>query len=251
MSSSNDGALKGIWVAGLVAFVCALVVSLAAVTLRPYQDANLEAERQTRVTAIIKGIPGIGQLAEAGAAKAIVLELGTDRIDARANPDAFDLDAQLKDETQSITLAAVDDVAGLKRRENRQLIYLLQNNDGKPVALILPVRGLGYASLLKGYLAIAGDGRTIHGLEFFEHAETPGLGARIDDVEWKAKWVGKQAFDDTGRLVIDVVKGQARTAFEVDAITGASRTSDGVEAIVRFWLGPLGYGPFLARLREG
>lgn len=251
MSTTTDGTLKGIWVAGVVAFVCALVVSLAAVTLRPYQDANLEAERQARVTAIIKGIPGIGHLAEAGAARAIVVELGTDRVDTKANPDAFDLDAQLKDETQSIALSTADDVAGLKRRENRQLMYVLQSAEGKLVALILPVRGLGYASLLKGYLAMAGDGRTIQGLEFYEHAETPGLGARIDEPAWKIKWVGKQAFDDADQLVIDVVKGEARTAFEVDAISGASRTSDGVEAIVRFWLGPLGYGPFLARLREG
>lgn len=249
MSANNDSPLKGILVAGTVAFVCALVVSAAAVTLRPYQDANLEAERQARVTAIIQGIPGIGHLAEAGAAKALIVELGTERIDPKGNPDTFDLDAQLKDEAQSIALSTADDIAGLKRRENRQLIYVLQDAQGGLVALILPVRGLGYASMLKGYLAMSGDGRTVQGLEFFEHAETPGLGARIDEPTWKAKWVGIEAFDDLGRLMIDVVKGQAQTQTQIDAITGASRTSDGVGALVRFWLGPLGYGPLLSRLR--
>lgn len=249
MSANNDSPLKGILVAGVVAFVCALVVSAAAVTLRPYQEANLEAERQARVTAIIQGIPGIGHLAEAGEAKALIIELGTDRIDPHADIDAFDLDAQLKDEAQSIALAPADDWAGLKRRENRQLIYALVDAQGGLVALILPVRGLGYASMLKGYLAMSGDGQTIQGLEFYEHAETPGLGARINEPSWKAKWMGIQAFDDLGRLVIEVVKGQAQTQAQVDAITGATRTSDGVGALVRFWLGPLGYGPFLAKLR--
>jgi len=166
-----------------------------------------------------------------------------------ADPDAVDVDAQLKDEAQSIALLPAEDGAGLKRRENRQVLYALQNPDGSLAALILPVRGLGYASMLKGYLAMAGDGRTVQGIEFYEHGETPGLGARIDDPQWKAKWVGKQAFDDVGALAIEVVKGQAQTDAQVDAITGATRTSDGVSALVRFWLGPLGYGPFLKRLR--
>ena len=250
-TATHDSALKGILVAGMVAFVCALVVSLAAVTLRPYQDANLAAERQSRVTAIIEGIPGLGHLAQTGVARALVLALGTDRVDASVDPETLDLVAQLKDDTQSIALPPADDIAGLKRRENHQVLYAIENADGGVAALILPVRGLGYASMLKGYLAVAGDGRTIQGLEFYEHGETPGLGARIDDPAWKAKWVGKQAFDSDGRLVIEVVKGQAQTDAQVDGITGATRTGEGINNTVRFWLGPLGFGPYLARLREG
>ena len=65
MTVNGDSTLKGILVAGGVAFVCALVVSLAAVNLRPLQDANREAERQARVLTIIQGIPGLGHLGDA------------------------------------------------------------------------------------------------------------------------------------------------------------------------------------------
>lgn len=251
MNANDNSAVKGILVAGAVAFVCALVVSLAAVNLRPMQEANRQAERQARIQVIVQGIPGLGRLAETGTARSLVLELGTARVDADGDPTAIDTDAQLQDDAHSIAIPVVDDIAGLKRRENRQVLYVIDNDAGGVAALILPVRGLGYASMLKGYLAMAGDGRTILGLEFYEHAETPGLGARLDDAAWKAKWMGKQAYDEQGAVTIEVVKGGARSDSQVDAITGATRTSDGVGNAVRFWLGPLGYGPYLATLREG
>lgn len=251
VNASTDTPIKAVLTAGLVAFVCALIVSVAAVSLRPYQDANRAAEREGRILAIIKGIPGMENLADAGGAKAWVVELGTDNLDARANPDVVDVDAQLKDPEQSIALNAKDDIAGLKRRENRQVIYAVLDPTGRPQALVLPVRGLGYASVLKGFLAMSADGSTILGIGFYEHGETPGLGARIDDASWKAKWVGKQAFNEQGDLAIEVVQGEARADFQVDAISGATRTSNAVGAMVRFWLGPQGFGPLLARLRGG
>lgn len=250
-TANNDGALKSILVAGAVAFVCALVVSFTAVTLRPYQDANLEAERQARIRAIVAGIPGLGQLAQAGAVRTYAIELGTARVEVPQNLAALDTDAQLQDETRSIAIPPAEDIAQLKRRENTQVFYAIENTDGTMAVLILPVRGLGYVSTIKGYLAMAGDGRTVRGIEFYEHGETPGLGARIDDAAWKSKWVDKQSYNAQGIVTIEVVKGQAQNEFEVDGITGATRTSDGVSDMVRFWLGPLGYGPYLETLREG
>lgn len=249
-NANNNSALKGIVVAGAVAFVCALVVSLAAVNLRPLQEANRQAERQARIQAIVAAIPGFGELAQAGTARAAVIELGTARIDASADPGSLDVEGQLKDDARSIAIPVADDIAGLKRRENRQALYVIESSQGQVAAVIVPVRGLGYASVIKGYVALAGDARTILGVEFYEHGETPGLGARIDDPAWKAQWAGKQAFDDAGTPIIEVVKGEARTDTQVDAITGATRTSDAVGNAVRFWLGPLGFGPYLAKMRK-
>lgn len=244
-TNPGNDAVKSILVAGAVAFVCALVVSVTAVNLRPYQDANREAERAARVEAIIQGIPGLGHLAGTGAATAFVIELGTANVADKMDPGAIDVDAQLKDETQSFAIPTAQDIAGLKRRENFQAVYAIKDETGRPQTLILPVRGLGYASMLHGYLAVKGDGRIIQGIEFYQHGETPGLGARIEDATWKAQWAGKRAYDDVGRVAIEVVKGQAADDTEVDALTGATRTSVGVNNLVRFWLGPMGYGPYL------
>ena len=61
-------------------------------------------------------------------------------------------------------------------------------------------------------------------------------------------WAGKQTADETGRVLIEVVRGVASGPFEVDGITGATRTGNGVTGMLRFWLGDWGYGPFLDRL---
>ena len=91
------------------------------------------------------------------------------------------------------------------------------------------------------------------GLTFYEHGETPGLGARIDDPAWKDLWMGKRVRDDAGALRIGVARQAVPSAspdapFLVDGIVGATWTSSGVDALVRFWMGEDGYGPFLEKL---
>lgn len=54
-----------------------------------------------------------------------------------------------------------------------------------------------------------------------------------------------------GEIRIGVVRGAAGNEYEIDGITGATRSSMGVSNLVRFWLGADGFGPFLANLREG
>jgi Na+-transporting NADH:ubiquinone oxidoreductase subunit C len=62
-------------------------------------------------------------------------------------------------------------------------------------------------------------------------------------------------FDERGRVTIDVIRGRAGTAGEdphrVDGLSGATITSRGVTAMLRFWLGDQGFGPYLATLKEG
>jgi Na+-transporting NADH:ubiquinone oxidoreductase subunit C len=48
-----------------------------------------------------------------------------------------------------------------------------------------------------------------------------------------------------------VARGPATTEYEVDGITGATRTSNAVTGMVRFWLGPDGYGPLIDAIRRG
>ena len=119
--------------------------------------------------------------------------------------------------------------------------------------MILPVYGYGLWSTLYGFIAVEEDGNTIYGLQFYEHAETPGLGAEVDNPRWKALWRGKKLRDDEGDLEINV--GKTVTAagpdYHVDALSGATLTSRGVDSLVRFWMSERGFEPFLERVRAG
>jgi Na+-transporting NADH:ubiquinone oxidoreductase subunit C len=99
-------------------------------------------------------------------------------------------------------------------------------------------------------LALEADLTTVAALTILEQGETAGLGARIEEPEWQAQWQGKQVANEEGETVIAVVRGKAANAYEVDGISGASRTGNGVTNMLRYWLGDHGFGPFLERLKQ-
>ena len=135
------------------------------------------------------------------------------------------------------------------------MVVYLAMQGGSMEKIILPVYGKGLWSTLYGFIALDRDLKTIRGITFYEHAETPGLGGEIDNPRWKNIWNGKQAFDEKGNLRIKVIKGIVDTSrqaakYQIDGLSGATRTTHGVNALVRFWLGSDGYGPFLNKLVE-
>ena len=80
----------------------------------------------------------------------------------------------------------------------------------------------------------------------------PGLGARITEPEWQAKWAGIIPYDDNGAPQVDLVKVRNPSAKnQVDAIAGATLTSNGVEHLMNFWLGEQGYKPLVDHIRNG
>ncbi|MGM8901092.1 FMN-binding protein, partial [Psychrobacter sp. 1Y4] len=85
---------------------------------------------------------------------------------------------------------------------------------------------------------------------FYEHKETPGLGARIEEPEWRAKWNGIHSYDDSGEVATGVTKAGNSKENWVDGISGATLTSRGVSNMIQFWLGEQGYKPYLDMLRE-
>jgi Na+-transporting NADH:ubiquinone oxidoreductase subunit C len=134
-------------------------------------------------------------------------------------------------------------------------VLTVRDASGAIQVLILPVWGSGYQSTLFGYLALAGDGNTVLALKFYQHGETPGIGARIEDPNWTALWAGKQIYDERDEVRIGVAKGpvargSSRYTHEVDGLSGATRTSDGVTNLLRYWLSDHGYGPYLKRIRR-
>jgi Na+-transporting NADH:ubiquinone oxidoreductase subunit C len=111
---------------------------------------------------------------------------------------------------------------------------------------------MGLWGTMYGFIAIDKDLNTIQGLTFYKHKETPGLGAEIDNPNWKAKWPGRLIHDDSGNIAIKVIKGPAASPSEaphqVDGLSGATLTSNGVTNLLKFWLGDNGFGPYLQSL---
>ena len=112
---------------------------------------------------------------------------------------------------------------------------------------------LRFVSTSHGSLAVEENGNDIFGLQFYEHAETPGLGAEVDNPRWKSLWSGKKLHDTDGALQITVAKSVPAAGAEhhIDALAGATLTSVGVDNLVRFWMGEQGFAPLLAKLKAG
>ena len=166
-------------------------------------------------------------------------------------PAAFNQQKAARDPAQS--REATPNPAKVRRVADRGLIYLIKPGD-EVEGVILPVEGLGLWGTLYGYLALAPDTRTVQGLTFYSHKETPGLGGEVDNPRWKALWPGRKATDENGIPMIKVVKGSTgppeKDPYEVDGLSGATITSNGVTHLMHFWLGNEGFGPYLANLRE-
>lgn len=249
----NDNLTKTLVIAFLVAFIASIFVSIAAVTLRPFHLANLENERQERLAVMVTALPGMGDILTGAGVDDMqthIVDLASGDFATHIDPATFDQRAAASDPALSSSIPSEVDVAGIKQRSDFAQVIILRK-DGKLHLVVLPVRGVGYQSMLYAYLAIQADGNTIAGLTFYEQGETPGIGTRILEPEWLELWPGKQLVGENGEVRISVVRGEAVGEFEVDGISGATRTSNGVSNMLHFWLGDYGFGPFLARLRDG
>ena len=246
----NDSRAKTITMAFLVSAICAGLVSGATVLLRPIQSANRAAEEQARIEALVAGIPGMSQLLNqsGGTLSTVVVDLETGRAAANVTPST--LEAALGDPANWTALEAGQDLAGLGQRPDLVQVYLLRNGEDVSL-LLLPISGQGYGGRIDAIMALRGDTNTIAGLAVTRHSETPGLGGRIEEASWQAGFPGTELRDADGEMRFRVARGSASSVNEVDGITGATRTGRGVTQMVRFWLGPDGYGPLLSAIRRG
>ena len=253
---AEEGFNKTLVVSIAVCLVCSLVVSSAAVLLAPRQAANREHDRKERMAGIIAQVPGIEALVESARAADLethVVHLETGEYAQEIDPATYDQRKAAEDPEWSVAVPRERDVAGIRRVPHYAIVYLLRDDAAAIQLVILPVSGEGFASTIYGYVALGADLNTIRGMTFYEHEETPGLGAQIESPEWLAKWQGKQVRDASGRLRVHVAEGTVEPGspaadYAVDAISGATWTSQGVSNLVRFWLGEDGFGPYLARL---
>ena len=256
LEQPNESLPKTMFVSVSVCLVCSLVVSTAAVLLAPRQAANRERERKQQMEAILAAVPEIATLVSTVGADQLevrVVRLDTGEYADEIDPASYDQRKATAQPMHSVEIPTENDIAELGRRPLHAHVYLLRDHTARIQLVVLPVSGAGFNATMYGYVALGADFNTIRGITFYEHEETPGLGGQIDNPQWLARWPGKQVRDEKGRIRVRVADGNlepgsAAAAYEVDAITGATWTSEGVSNLVRFWLGDDGFGPYIERL---
>ena len=256
--SSNDSIRRTVLVAGAVCLVCSVLVSGAAVSLKSAQETNRSLDRKRNILAAA-GLLKTGDDIESLYQQRIdprVVDLETGEFAEDVDPAQFDQRKASRDPAFSTALTTDQDVASIKRRSNLANVYLVRNEAGELQKIILPVHGYGLWSTMYAFLALDEDTKTVVGLKFYDQAETPGLGGEIANPDWQAQWEGKQVYGEDWEPAIELAKGgvdpaSPKAEHQVDSLSGATLTANGVENLMHFWLGENGFGPFLAQLREG
>lgn len=250
---SNDSTSKTLIVATLLCVVCSVVVSWSAVSLKPQQTKNkiLDIKKNLLMTAgLVEGSVTEAQINEAFKnVETKVVDLATGEY-AEIDPASFDSKKASKIAGQNHKIPSDKDLGGIKTRAKLEKVYFIKEN-GMIKSLVLPVNGKGLWSTLYGFLVLNPDTTTIKGLGFYQHGETPGLGGEVDNPNWKKIWVGKKAFDDNWKPAVRVIKGAASPSskHDIDGLSGATLTANGVTGLVQYWIGSDAFGPFLAKWR--
>ena len=257
MSKGNDSISKTLTVVISLCLVCAIIVAGAAVALKPKQEQNRLLDKQKNILIAANLLPENVTAANIQAAYAThitakVVDLETGEYVEGIDAVKFDQRANAKS-ADALVLTSAQDVASIKRRSNKATVYLAKDADGKFLSYILPVHGYGLWSTMYAFVAVKPDANTVINLNYYEQGETPGLGAEIENPKWKAIWVGKEIYNADGEMAISIVKGEAPkdSKHQIDGLSGATLTGNGVQYTFDFWMGELGFKTYLEKQRQG
>jgi Na+-transporting NADH:ubiquinone oxidoreductase subunit C len=215
----------------------AAILSIAAITLQPYQKKNVEINKKQNILTSLK-------------------------IESTAN-DAEDLYSKYITESfvvndngsviEGVDAFAIDMKKELAKPLNeRYLPVFVGSINGQTKQYIIPVYGKGLWGPIWGYVSLNEDLSTIYGANFAHKGETPGLGAEIDTKAFQAKFIGKQIFDESGTFVsVSVLKGgtaNPESNHEVDGISGGTITSVGVDQMLKDCLSS--YEPYFKNIKN-
>ena len=220
----------------IVTIVLGFFLALAADWLRDLQDLNVENDMRKNILLSLGFKPG----AETPWTSDDIKKLFEENIEAlvldasgqRTEKDPKEIDTEKDVEFLPIYLKKIgDDVGGYA----------------------IPIAGKGLWSTLYGYFAIEPDGRTVKGITFYKHGETPGLGGEVDKPWFQQNFIGKRFVDENDQLLgIHVIKGKVESDdqeayHKVDGISGATMTGKGLEYFLKDDL--VKYEPFFKQVR--
>ena len=255
LALGNDSLEKTIAVALSLCFVCAILVSFSAVALRPLQIENKAMDMKKNIldaAGLLDENTDIHQ-AFADQIEEKLVDIVTGDYVEGMDVVAYDQRKAAKDPAQNITLETSDDIASIKRKAKIAKVYLVKSGDTIQ-SIILPMHGYGLWSTMYGFLALEADGQTVKSINFYDQAETPGLGGEVVNPNWRALWEGKKVYNDAGVPVLRLIKGvvntnKAGSEFQVDGLAGATLTSNGVSNLVKYWMSAEGFAPYLDKIR--
>lgn len=210
----------------MVVLVAALL-AVASFSLQDRQNANILNEKQQQIVKALGEDPLTAKYADVIAEAQI--------LDAEGNP--------MQGKSEADVFAALQDMKSTLA-SGQYPIFKAKNG-----CVVIPVYGAGLWDAIWGYVALEPDLNTVKGIVMDHKSETPGLGAEIASAPHQALYIGKTIFDDGGKFVsITLKKGGAKPedpnyAHEVDAITGGTKTSDGVTAMLHDCL--VNYIPYI------
>ncbi len=251
----KESPLKAIIVVTATALLCSVLVTLTAVTLQPIQKAYADLERIRFIIGISGVEDSVDEMSELEIIVAYqdidvrLVDLQRGAFDSSYDPDAFDMWKAAADPQLNVPIPADEDVARLGQRSSLVTVYLVR--DGEQLQrLILPVYGQGMWSTIYGFIALENDLNTIADITFYEHGETPGIGDLILRPDWQAKWRGRKLYDEQNLLRFRIIRGEVNAsspdaAYQVDGLTGATVTANGVMNLIHYWFGSHGFARFL------
>ncbi len=195
----------------IVAFLLAGVSSL----LKPIQDENIRLDKKKQILASLN----IKNVADAAAEYDNVI---------KSDP-VVNATGNVVKENGGFEVAndAVED--------SNLPLYIAEVNGEKKY--IIPMTGNGLWGGIWGYLALNDDCNTVYGVYFSHAGETPGLGAEIAADKFQSRFPGKQVIRD-GEVALSVVKKVQDDAVEVNAVSGATITCNGVDAMLKEKIAP-------------
>ena len=206
--------------------IVSLLLSITSGSLKSFQEDNVRLDTKKQ---ILNSLPGV-ELGEDAAATYAATIKEYNMLDAEGN-----------------VVKKLDPVADfdIKATEGEFPMYVAEVNG--ETKYILPMNGAGLWGAIWGYMALNDDRNTVFGV-FFNHAgETPGLGAEIVTENFRNPFIGKHLLNAENQFVSIAIE-KAGTKVEgrdqVDAISGGTITSKGVETMLSTSLG--NYEKFLA-----
>ena len=206
--------------------VCSLLLSLASEGLKDLKNKNIEIDKKKNI------LNAVGKVANT----MTMLEIDNY---FTANIDTVIIDI----EGNVIESLFLSDLVEIENKQNGEFRYFSNSKECLPMfidisseAIVIPISGKGLWSTLFGYLAISSNNfSTLKGLTFYKHKETPGLGAEISKEWFQSSFVGKEIYNNNILTSIKVTKSgmsDKSSLYEVDGISGATITSNGVTSLL-------------------
>lgn len=230
----------------------ALILAGMFTALKPIHDRNAALYNKRAIIAAIESKldTRVADLSDEQVQEIFDNNITQQVIDTKGNVLS---EAQIQSLSEGATTAEEVDMAKQRKKPESERIlpfYTFTSDSGEKF-YIISTRGNGLWDAIWGNIALENDFNTIAGVSFDHQQETPGLGAEIkENANWKKQYIGKQFYDSAGNLIsIDAVKGGAKDPLhEVDAVSGATITSDGVDAMLKTYMKL--YEPYLEKLKQ-